>query len=420
MQLFLHKSGELTQTHFYNGTRLNFSEFESFHQAADCIIWCLSSTNYSDYFVNVVRSNNQTFEDMCTFFRFAKFVLCTTNYYVVTVFNEVLNQLLQVQCAWAKFLVLTIRYKCYVVHTKRSLKLRHLIKLVQYHACVGIALNVDNDAHTFAVGFVIGIRNTFDFLFGHQITDALDEFGLVYAIRNFGNNNLVVVLSGFNFSTSTHHYTSSTCEVGFAHTTHTIYISTSWEIGSFYVVHQLFDFDIVVVDVSHTSINHFGKVVCRHIGCHTYGNTRRTIYQKIGDACWHNAWFEQRIVEVWSHVHGFLVNIEHHVLAYLLQATFGITHSCCTIAIHRTVVTLSIYKHIAHCPGLSHTNQCSIYRRVTMRVILTQHLTYYSGRFLIRFVRGISQSHHTEQDSSVNRFKTISNIRKCTSHNYRH
>ena len=69
----------------------------------------------------------------------------------MTVFHEIFDQFLQVEQAW------TAMNQGHVVHTEKSLKHGHLVKLVEHHAGVGITLDVDDDTHTFAVGFVVHI-----------------------------------------------------------------------------------------------------------------------------------------------------------------------------------------------------------------------------------------------------------------------
>ena len=55
-----------------------------------------------------------------------------------------------------------------------------------------------------------------------------------------------------------------------------------------------------------------------------------------------------------------------------------------------------------------------------MGVILTKHLTDHAGTLLVRLGRNVVDAHHTIQDTAMDRFETITNIRKGTSHNDGH
>ena len=190
----------------------------------------------------------------------------------------------------------------------------------------------------------------------------------------------------FDFRLGTHHDAPASGFVGFAHAAYTIYISPRREIGCLDVLHQPVRIDIAIVDVCHTGIDYFRQVVCRHICRHTYRDAGRSVYQQIGDAGRHHRRFLQRIIEIVGKIHRFFIQVLHHVLAYLLQARFSVTHGCRAIAVYRTEVPLSVYQRITHSPVLCHTHQGSIYGRIAMRVVFTQHFADDSCGFLIRFV----------------------------------
>ena len=412
MKLVLHQAGELAQAHFYDSTSLDFAQVEAGHQVRDSFVRSLGGTDNADYLVNVVRSDNQSFQDVRTFFGLAQVVTCTADYHFVTVFHEIFDQLLQVEQTW------TAMNQSHVVHTERSLKHGHLVKLVEHHAGVGITLDVDDDTHTFAVGFVVHIRNAFDFLVVRQISDALDQLSLVHPVRNLGHYNLIVCRMRFDFGLGTHYHTSASGFVGIAHTADTINISSGREIRCLDVLHQAVYVDFIVIDVCHASVNDFTQVVCRHIGSHTYGDTRSTVHQQVRDAGRHDGRFLQRIVEVVGKVYSFLVKVLHHLLTNLLQTSLRISHSGSTISVNRTEVTLTVDQRITHRPVLCHTHQGTIYRRVAVRVILTQYFTYDSGCFFIRFVGCISQFHHSVKNTAVNRLESVSYIREGACHDY--
>ena len=117
--------------------------------------------------------------------------------------DEVLDKVFQVEQARASV------NKCYVVYSERGLQLSHLVQLVQYYAGIGVAFHIDDDAHTFAVGFVVGVGDAVYFLFVGQVGYRFDEFGFVYSVRNFGYNDFIVSRAGFYLSFGTHNYASA-------------------------------------------------------------------------------------------------------------------------------------------------------------------------------------------------------------------
>ena len=68
------------------------------------------------------------------------------------------------------------------------------------------------------------------------------------------------------------------------------------------MLHQSVQRYVGVINISTATINHFSKVVGRHICGHSHGNTIATIYQQIRNLCGHYTRFNQRVIEVVGHV----------------------------------------------------------------------------------------------------------------------
>ena len=158
----------------------------------------------------------------------------------------------------------------------------------------------------------------------------------------------------------------------------------------------------------------------RHIGSHTHSDTRRSIHEQIRHSCRQHSRLLQSVVEVILKINSLLIQIDKHIFSNTLQPRLGVTHSRRTVAVNRTEVTLPVNKRISHSPLLSQTHHCEINGRVSVRVILTEHLTHDTSRFFSWLVRWNPEFVHTEQHSSVNWLKTVPNIRQCSRHDYRH
>ena len=60
-----------------------------------------------------------------------------------------------------------------------------------------VALELDDDAHAVAVGFVAEIRDALDAFLAHQLGDLLDQRGLVDLIGNLGDDQRLALLAQF-------------------------------------------------------------------------------------------------------------------------------------------------------------------------------------------------------------------------------
>ena len=68
-------------------------------------------------------------------------------------------------------------------------------ELVQHHVGVGVALQLDDDAHAVAVGFVAQIRNALQPLLADEFGDLLDQRRLVHLIGYLGDDQRLALLA---------------------------------------------------------------------------------------------------------------------------------------------------------------------------------------------------------------------------------
>src|SRR5690606_1987210 len=157
------------------------------------------------------------------------------------------------------------------------------VEIIEYYIGIRIALDfIDNTYIT--CRFVAYFGDAFYFLFIDKLDRTFDHVGFIDQIWDFrDHDNFTSRFGRFDFGTSTHDNPSASRFESIPHATMSIDISPSWEIWSFDVLHQLVNFNISVVNIGYSTIDNFGQVVRGHIGGHTHGNTRSSVYQKVRD-----------------------------------------------------------------------------------------------------------------------------------------
>ena len=254
----------------------------------------------------------------------------------------------------------TTLYQCDIVDRERTLQGCHLKQLVQQYVGIGIALHVNNDTHPLTTRLIVHISNTLNLVLIGKVCNVCYEISLVNAIRNLCNHNLIVSLATLNLSLGTHHNTTTTSLVGIAHSLQTIDVCACGEIRTWDILHQSISIDIRIVDISTATINNLCQIMGRHVGSHTYSNTITTIYQQVRNLGRHHSRFNERVVEVRSHVNSFLIKVVHDMLTHLREAALCVSHGSRRVTIDRAEVTLTIYERVTHVPVLSHTNEGTI------------------------------------------------------------
>ena len=141
----------------------------------------------------------------------------------------------------------------------------------------------------------------------------------------------------------------------------------------------------------------------RNIGCHTYRNTNSTIDDQIRKTCRHNFRFCFLTIIVRSKIYSIFINVTQQFHGNLAHSRLGISHSCSTITIHRTKVTMTLYKHITVTEILCHTYHSIINSSISMWMILTNNFTYDTCRLLKRLAGNNTQLIHRMQNTAMYR-----------------
>ena len=316
------------------------------------------------------------------------------------------------------------------IHREAGLECGVFVELIQHYLCISIAFDFDNDTHI-AFGLVADTRDTFDLLIVHEVSDILHEVRLHYTIWQLANHDtLATVVFGLDLCFRTDDDTSATCLVCIAHALITVDSTTCWEVRCLDMLHEFshgdwLHFGILhtchcVLHVCHATVDYLAQVVGWHVRCHTYCDTACSVHQQVREATWQYHWLAQRVVEVQLHIHGIFVYIAKHLFGKFREACFGITHCCCTVAVNRTKVTLSVHQHVAHVPWLCHTHERAIDTAIAVRVVLTHYLTHDTCGFLGWLVTCVAQLIHTKQHTAVYWLEAIAHVRQCAGYNHTH
>ena len=114
------------------------------------------------------------------------------------------------------------------------------------------------------------------------------------------------------------------------------------------------------------------------------------------------------------------MQVGQQLVRQLGHAHFGVSHGRGVVAVDRTEVALAVYQQVAQGKRLGHPNDGVVHRSVAVRVILTDHVTDNTGRFLVRLVPVVTQLAHREQHTPVHGLQAIARIRQCPTDNYAH
>src|SRR5690606_30074609 len=229
---------------------------------------------------------------MSSFLRFLQFVLGTANHHFMSVLNKMVDDVFYVK------LLRSAVYQRNIVYAEGSLQRGIFVQKVQYYVRDRIVLQFVNDTHTSAVGFITDFIDTRNFFLLHEFRCTGNHFSLIYLVRYFGDDNSVPVVNFFEIHFSPNHNTSAAGVQSVTHTVVTINNTSCGKIRRYDVLHKLIYSDLTFVYIRTAGIYRFRKVVRRHIGGHTHGNTARTVDQEIRNSGRHYGRFRKTVIEV--------------------------------------------------------------------------------------------------------------------------
>ena len=184
--------------------------------------------------------------------------------------------------------------------------------------------------------------------------------------------------------------------------------------------HQIVDCEIGVIDQRDTGVDYLGQIVRRDICRHADRDAGRAVDQQRRHPRRHDRRFTLGLVIVRCEIDGFLVEIRDQLVGYASHAHFGVSHRRRSVSIDRAEIALAIDKHVTHRERLCHTHDSVVYRGITVRVVLADHVTHHARRLLVRFVVVVTQLPHRVQDTSMNGFETVPDIGERPADNYAH
>ena len=413
-QLFDVESDQLGKAHVNDGLRLDFVERETILQALLCNFGRLALANNLHDFVDVLRCNTQTFNDVEASCSLLQIELRCTRNHIEAVVNVDLQKILE------RKELREVIDECQVVNAERRLELRVLEQVIQdnFTNCITAEFNHNADV---AARFIADVRNAIDALVADEVCNLLAEFGLVHHVRNFGDDDARLALCiRFNFGTGAHTHTAMTREVSFANARTATSNSACREVRALHVFHQFFTGDVRILRHRVDCSTDFAQVVRSHVRCHTHSNTRRSVHNHVRERRREHQRFFERFIVVRAHVDSFFFKIFEHEGTEIVHFRFGVTHGSRAVTVDRTEVTLTKHQRITQREVLRHSGKSFINSRVTMRVVLTDNITHDTGGLDRSLVRNHAQLVHTVHHAAVHGLKAIARIRQCTSDNNAH
>src|SRR5262249_39564934 len=176
----------------------------------------------------------------------------------------------------------TAALECDYVGAEGRLQRRVSVQLVEYDIRHCVALELDDDAITLAVGFVAQGGDAVDFFIPPQLANSLDHRRLVHLVGNLADDDrLALAAQSFDFHLAAHDDRATAESVRGADTRMTENDAASRKVGTWNDADQFLDTQPRILDERDAGIDHLAEVVRRNVRRHSNRDAACAVYQKV-------------------------------------------------------------------------------------------------------------------------------------------
>ncbi len=240
----------------------------TFHQLGTGLSGVSRRANGRDDLVNIADCDGQTAEDMAALSCFAQFKRCAACHDLFAECDEVGQEGAQGQ------LFRPSAVQGEHVRAERRLHRCKAEQLIQNDFSCCVTLQLDHDAHTDPVGFVLHVRNALDLLLAGQFGDLLDHRSFVHLIRDLINDDGVAIFADLFYAClCSDDDRAATFKIGFTRTRAAQNHPASREVRSRDIFDQLFGRQIGIFDQRQSGITDLAQIMGRDTRGHTNRDT---------------------------------------------------------------------------------------------------------------------------------------------------
>ena len=293
-----------------------------------------------------------------------------------------------------------------------------LVKIIEHDIGIDVPAQLDADALAFTVRLIPQVCDAVQPLLFNQISDLLDQSCLINHVRQLCDNNAgLAVGQSLDIGNGPDFDLAAAGPVGFLNAPSAHDLSAGRKIWSLDDLHQFFNIGVPVffypvVDDLYNAVDGLPQVMRRDIGCHTNRDTAGTINQQIRESCGEHGRLLLGIIKVGNKINSIFIDIRQHLHGDFAESCLCITHGSSAVAVHRTKVAVAVDQRISGIEILRQFHQSFINGAVTVRMVFTHGIADDTRTLTVGLIRPVIQLNHGVQDSSLNRLKSVSYIRK--------
>ena len=257
-----------------------------------------------------------------------------------------------------------------------------MIELIQDQLRIGLALQVNDQAHWFAAAgaaFIADRANSLNSLFFDERADGLMQAVPSLLEGHLGDDDLGPAAFLSNVGSRSQDHLASPGPIAFKNSLSAADDASGREIRTGDDFHQLIDRDLRLVDQLDRRVTDLAQVVRRNLGRHADGDAVGAVDEEVRKLAGQNQRLTVFTVVVVDEINGIAFQVLEHRRRNGRQPRLGVAKGRWRQPGDRAEVALRMDQAVPHDPILSHPHQRRIYRLIAVRMIALHRLADDAG-----------------------------------------
>lgn len=398
------QAGELVEAEFEDGVGLALGERILGHELRLGLVAVGGGADDFDEVVEVIEGDDVAFEDVRAVEGFLEAELGAAGDDVAAVFDEALDEFLDVHLLRALLVDGKER------DAEGGFEGGFLEELVDDDAGLFAAFELDDDAGVF-VGLVAEVTDAFEGFLADEFGDAEDEVGAVNVIRDLGDDDLLragLGLFGVGFAADADDAFAG-LEVGedaFAAGDD----AAGGEVGALDEGAEFVDGDAGVVDDRAGGGDDLVQVVRRDVGRHADRDAGRAVHQEIRQGGREDGGLGGGLFVVGREVDGVFLDVGEEVFGDVLEAGLGVAVGGGGVAVDGAEVALRVDERVAHDPILREADEGVVNGGVAVGVVVFEDFTDDAGALVEGAVVQEAFAEHRVEDAALHGLQAVARV----------
>ena len=275
---------------------------------------------------------------------------------------------------------------------------------------VRVALELDDRAHSRAVGLVADVRDGREnpLLLLGELEDLLQQRALVDLVGQLRHDQVLLAAGQvLDVDLGAQQQAAAAGLVGLADLLGRKELAAGGEVRRGQDLHQRVQGDVRVVQDRDDRVDGFAQVVCGDVRGQAHRDAGGAVDEQVGEAPGEHVRLLERVVKVQGEGDGVLFQVAQQLHGKGRHARLGVSHGRGGVAVHGAEVAVAVHQRRAHVEVLRHAHHRVVDGDVAVGVVFAQAVAHDAGALAVGLVGRVAQFQHGVEDAPLHGLEAV-------------